>query len=155
MPDFLVKLASFGTAGVCVCAIFYCGVAIFKLPDKTPAWRVQLTKRYINACVFIAVISAISGGVNAYFNQNKIRVARQDANTSRNQYALLQKNYKTEMVRIEQEKMELINNLAMLTTQLENKGLEPAKIRDFAEIKKGVEGLYLKSPSDIHASPPD
>ncbi|UCG62806.1 MAG: hypothetical protein JSV52_05850 [Candidatus Zixiibacteriota bacterium] len=70
--DFLVKLASFGTAGVSVLAIFYIGFNIARLPNDAPEWKSKLMSKFISACVVIAITCAISGGVNAYFNRGKI-----------------------------------------------------------------------------------
>lgn len=77
--DLLVKLASFGTAGVCVLAIFLIGNAILRLPNDAPKWKPDLMKKFINACILIAVITTISGGLTAYFNQGKIQVADEKA----------------------------------------------------------------------------
>ena len=74
----LVKLASLGTAGVCVLAVFLIGTSIFRLGNDTPEWKVSLMKKYMNTCIIIAFICTISGGANAYFNQNKIKVAEKD-----------------------------------------------------------------------------
>jgi hypothetical protein len=73
----LVKLASFGTAGVCVLAIFIIGTSIFKLSNDTPEWKVSLMKKYMNVCVVIAIICTISGIANAYFNRAKIVAANE------------------------------------------------------------------------------
>lgn len=80
--DFLVKLASFGTAGVCVLAIFFIGSAIIKLPNDSPTWKPQLMKRFISACIIIAGITALSGGLNAYFNRSKVVEADKKAEVS-------------------------------------------------------------------------
>jgi hypothetical protein len=80
--DFLVKLASFGTAGVCILAIFFIGSAIIKLPNDSPSWKPQLMKRFISACIIIAGITAVSGGLNAYFNRGKIVEADRKTETS-------------------------------------------------------------------------
>jgi hypothetical protein len=76
--DVLVKLAGIGTAGVCVLAIFLIGTTILKLPKDSPPWKAKLMQRFMVVCVIIAVISALSGGANAYFNREKIRMAESD-----------------------------------------------------------------------------
>ena len=76
--ELLVKLASFGTAGVSVLAIFYIGYCIQKLPNSAPDWKPALMKKYMNMCIIIAIICTVSGGLNAYFNRGKI-VAAEDA----------------------------------------------------------------------------
>jgi hypothetical protein len=73
--EVLVKLASIGTAGVCVLSVFLIGFTIFKLPNDTPEWKPELLKKFINACIIIALITAVSGSLNAYFNINKVAEA--------------------------------------------------------------------------------
>ncbi len=73
--EVLVKLASFGTAGVCVLSVFIIGFTIFKLPNDTPEWKPMLLKKFINACIIIALITATSGSLNAYFNHKKVNEA--------------------------------------------------------------------------------
>jgi hypothetical protein len=41
--ELLVKLASFGTAGVCVLAVFYIGHGVQNLPNDAPEWKARLT----------------------------------------------------------------------------------------------------------------
>lgn len=80
----LVELASFGTAGVSVLAIFLIGRSILKLPNDSPIWKVDLMKRYQNVCIIIAIICSLSGGANAYFNMGKIQNAVDGAETKVN-----------------------------------------------------------------------
>lgn len=96
--DFLVKLASFGTAGVCILAIFIIGGAIVKLPNDAPSWKAQLMKKFINAFIIIASITAVSGGLNAFFNRGKIVEADKKAETSVGE---------TQVVAVEYEKLRL------------------------------------------------
>lgn len=91
--DFLVKLASFGTAGVCILAIFFIGSAILKLPNDSPSWKAQLMKRFITACIIIAGITAFSGGLNAYFNRGKIVEADKKAEVSSNETVIVANEY--------------------------------------------------------------
>lgn len=91
--DFLVKLASFGTAGVCILAIFFIGSAIIKLPNDSPSWKPQLMKRFISACIIIAGITAVSGGLNAYFNRGKTVEAVKKAEVSLDETAAVAKEY--------------------------------------------------------------
>lgn len=91
--DFLVKLASFGTAGVCILAIFLIGSAIIKLPNDSPTWKPQLMKRFISACIIIAGITAFSGGLNAYFNKGKVVEADKKAEVSLSETVVVAKEY--------------------------------------------------------------
>lgn len=99
--DLLVKLASFGTAGVCILAIFIIGYSIFKLPNDAPKWKPDLMKKFINASIIIAVITAASGGLNAYFNQQKIQEADQGTANVANEYDNLKENYNQLFEKIE------------------------------------------------------
>ena len=58
--DLLVKLASFGTAGVYIIAIFIIGYSIFKLPNDVPSWKPEPMKKFINASIIIDLITAVS-----------------------------------------------------------------------------------------------
>jgi hypothetical protein len=77
--DALVRLASLGTSGVCVLAVFLMGVIIWKLPNNTPPWKAALMKNYLYICLAIAIVSALSGGANAYFNREKVLLAQLQA----------------------------------------------------------------------------
>jgi hypothetical protein len=98
--ELLVKLANLGTAGVCVLAIFYIGTIIPKIPNNAPAWKPALMKKYMNMCIVVAIICAFSGGVNAYFNRNKIAAAN-------GQVARLSAGYEDQLKRIGSEKREI------------------------------------------------
>lgn len=108
--DFLVKLASFGTAGVCILAIFFIGSAILKLPNDSPSWKAQLMKRFITACIIIAGITAFSGGLNAYFNRGKIVEADKKAEVSSNETVVVANEYE----KLSAQYNELSNKVASL-----------------------------------------
>ena len=89
----LVKLASFGTAGVSVLAIFWIGFNIYRLSDDAPAWKATLLSKFMNVCLIIAVISALSGVVNAYFNQNKVQTATENLDIVMSEYDSLSSSF--------------------------------------------------------------
>jgi formate hydrogenlyase subunit 3/multisubunit Na+/H+ antiporter MnhD subunit len=68
--DTLVKLAAIGTSGICIFAIFWSGWLIYKTTD---AAKLETIKYFIAKTVVIAVISALSGGLNAAINVATIR----------------------------------------------------------------------------------
>lgn len=103
----LVKLASFGTAGVSVLAIFYIGYNVQKLPNDSPEWKPALMRKYMSMCVTIAIICAISGGANAYFNQGKIMAAEHEKNQ-------IQTGYEIQMRNIDQERQTVSRHLDSL-----------------------------------------
>ena len=110
--ELMVKLASFGTAVVSVLAIFYIGYCIQKLPNDSPAWKPALMKRYMNMCIVIALICTLSGGVNAYFNRNKIVAANE-------QTARISTKYNEQVRKIESEKQEISAELSSLRAVLQ------------------------------------
>ncbi len=84
--DALVKLASLGTAGICIFAIFFMGTGIFRLPNDTSEIKALLMKKYMNVCIFIAIICMISGVANSYFNMNKVKIAEIKAEAAKEVY---------------------------------------------------------------------
>jgi formate hydrogenlyase subunit 3/multisubunit Na+/H+ antiporter MnhD subunit len=68
----LVKLASLGASGVCIFAIFWVGWLILQLPSDASTERHKSLRFFIVACVIIAVISGVTGLVNAKFNVDEI-----------------------------------------------------------------------------------
>ncbi len=97
----LVKLASFGTAGVCVLIVFIVGVCIMRLPSDTSALKVSLIKWYMTVCTIIAFISAGSGIANAYFNREKLVVANRQIGIANQQ--IEEAETQAETARIEQQ----------------------------------------------------
>lgn len=133
--DLLVKLASFGTAGVCILAIFIIGYSIFKLPNDAPNWKPDLMKKFINASIIIAVITAVSGGLNAYFNQQKIQSADQGTANVANEYDKLKENY--------DKLYEKIESLSKLIAEKPAPGTatnDPAVVAEKAEEAKQIIG---------------
>jgi formate hydrogenlyase subunit 3/multisubunit Na+/H+ antiporter MnhD subunit len=70
--DALVKLASLGTSGICIFAIFWIGWLIQgSSKSENPHYHSTL-KSYMKTVVLIAIISSISGIGNALIKQEKI-----------------------------------------------------------------------------------
>lgn len=113
--DFLVKLASFGTAGVCILAIFFIGSAIIKLPNNSPPWKPQLMKRFISACILIAGITAVSGGLNAFFNRYKTVEAEKKAESSIGETKVVADEYE----KLSAQYTELSEKVTSLLNQME------------------------------------
>jgi len=140
--DFLVKLASFGTAGVCILAIFFIGSAIIKLPNDSPSWKPQLMKRFISACIIIAGITAVSGGLNAYFNRGKIVDADRKTETSLGE---------TQKVATEYENLRVqYADLSMKVTSLIEQ-MERARNSDSPPVNEAQTNLIME---EIKASEP-
>jgi hypothetical protein len=118
--EMLVKLASFGTAGVCILAVFIVGKYILALPKDSPSWKVSLMKRYQIMCIIIAIISLIAGGLNAYFNQGKIESANKSADEANQNAAILKTQYLDELKKSEAFRNELNFSLERLHRQINN-----------------------------------
>ncbi len=145
--ELLVKLASFGTAGVCLLAVFLVGKSILGLPKETPSWKVRLMRRYLNFCIIMAIISALSGAANAYFNQNKIRVAEQRFNVLRN-------NYEAERSRQMADNKEMENNLVSLRGLLQKqKVATPEANATLDKLDSKVMSLALKPVEELIRTP--
>jgi cytochrome bd-type quinol oxidase subunit 1 len=112
--DSLVKLASMGTAGVCVLAIFIIGVSLFKLSNDTSKEKVSLIKKYMNMCIIIAIICTISGVANAVFNQQKtndVNTKWSDAYDRELKKADTEKNGISATLTLLRQQVSLIHNL--------------------------------------------
>lgn len=120
--DFLVKLASFGTAGVCILAIFFIGSAILKLPNDSPNWKPALMRRFITACIVIAGITAFSGGLNAYFNRGKVVEAVEKTETSLNETKVVADEYQ----KLSMQYNELSAKVGSLIERLNNDRSKPS-----------------------------
>jgi len=64
-----VKLAAIGTSGICIFAIFWGGWLIHKTTDVA---KLETIRFFINRAVIIAIISALSGVLNAVINAGTI-----------------------------------------------------------------------------------
>ncbi|MBN2863356.1 MAG: hypothetical protein JXN62_09360 [Bacteroidales bacterium] len=85
--DLLVKLASLGTAGICIVGIFYTGLIVKSLPNNVSDAKLTAVRMYKNMCIVIAIICSISGGLNAFFNMGKIQDAKQETVEIENRYS--------------------------------------------------------------------
>lgn len=84
--DLIVRLASLGTAGISILGIFYTGIIVKSLPNDVSSGKLTAVRMYKNMCIVIAIICAISGGLNAYYNQQKVRDAKENVARIENRY---------------------------------------------------------------------
>ena len=70
--DTLVRLASLGASGVCIFAIFWIGWIIYRLPRDAGPERYRSLRMFMLTTLGIAVISGITGVMNAAWNQGEI-----------------------------------------------------------------------------------
>jgi len=71
--DVLVKLASLGTSGICIFAIFWIGWLIWHPPANPDPERHRTLRFFMAVCVIIALISLVTGLKSAEFNADAIR----------------------------------------------------------------------------------
>jgi hypothetical protein len=152
----LVKLASIGTAGVCVLAIFIIGTSIMRLKSDTPEWKVSLMKKYMNTCIWIAVICMISGGANAYFNQNKIKTANDaaDAANERSEIAVnafkqLEQNYEVAMEEIVRFKEDMGHQINQLELSLEQNDAPPQSFETLMLLRERSDNFRIRSMEEV------
>lgn len=138
MLELFVKLASFGTAGVCIGTIFYVGYTIQVLKPNTPPWKVKLIKQYMVTCIIIAIVSAASGGVNAYFNHHKTQLAK-------NEYTDLKNDYLAEQERILVQNNNFTSDIEALQAQLQNQNIKLIDIQPaLSVLKNGISDLNMR-----------
>ena len=90
--DTLVKLASLGASGVCIFAIFWIGWLILRLPAEATPERHQTLRMFMIFVVIIALISGVTGLVNAKFTADEISDLKIRNKTLNSQF----EQYKTE-----------------------------------------------------------
>ena len=76
--DLIVRLASLGTAGISILGIFYTGIIVKSLPNDVSSGKLTAVRMYKNMCIVIAIICALSGVLNAYYNQQKVKDAKEN-----------------------------------------------------------------------------
>ena len=143
MLELLVKLASFGTARICLLIVFYTGFTIQKIPSDSPPWRPKLMNKYMNICIIIAIISALSGGANAYFNQDKIKEAN-------SRFNILDKNYQQEKEEWQNYQKGIEGNITSLKNMLNNTNSVTPQIKDnIKALDSKIMDFRLKSTEDL------
>jgi hypothetical protein len=101
--DTLVKLASLGASGVCIFAIFWIGWLILRLPAKVNLEKHKTLRMFMIVVVLIALISGVSGLVNAKFNADEIAALRQENQAIRANFETY-KNQEEEVIREHRER---------------------------------------------------
>ena len=126
MLDTLVRLASAGTSGVCVLAIFWSGVCLQRLPRDAADGRYRSFRLFMAMCVLIALISAGAATANAYFNYKQNRVLT-NTNTT-----------------LEQSNKSLTGNLKQVKGQLADSKEEGAQLRTQVAALEVVKRRYVE-----------
>lgn len=124
--DTLIKLASLGTSGICIFAIFWIGWLIMNPPQQSDPDRHKTLRFYMVTCIVIALISAGAGIANAMINSSHLK----------------EKDEKIGQLQGEQKKLEA----AVASYQLkESKTKDAAKALELVLASK--EAINLKNPS--------
>ena len=71
MLETLMKLASAGTSGVCILAIFWSGYSLQRMPPGAPVERHRSLRHFMTVALAVAIVSASAASVNAYFNYHQ------------------------------------------------------------------------------------
>jgi hypothetical protein len=96
--DFMVKFTSAGCFAVCLLAVLWAAVKLKAKPD--PEWAAAYA-RFTNTCVGIAVIAGVVGVSNAFLNYGQVAVARNEAQTAKEDANDLQQQFDDALARIE------------------------------------------------------
>jgi formate hydrogenlyase subunit 3/multisubunit Na+/H+ antiporter MnhD subunit len=76
--DTAVKLAAAGMSGVCIFMALWSGYMISRLSDNASREKYRTVRQFMWICVVLALIAGSSGVANAYFNRDKIELARDE-----------------------------------------------------------------------------
>ena len=136
--ELLVKLASFGAAGISILAIFIIGTRIFNLPNDTSPVKASVLKFFMTTCIFMTTVCGVSGIANAYFNRNKIEQANEN-------FEKLGIAYKNEVKMVEEEKKEIETTLVDLKRQLRNVSNLPTEVTTtINKAETGVKQIQMR-----------
>ena len=78
MLETIVQLASAGTSGVCVLAIFWSGVCLQRLPRDAADGRYRSFRHFMAMCVLIALISAGAATASTFFRYHNFEDLTQE-----------------------------------------------------------------------------
>ena len=68
----LVKLASAGTSGVCILAIFWSGWLLLRTANRADGELYHTLRHFMAFALGIAVVSAFAASISSYFNYRQI-----------------------------------------------------------------------------------
>ena len=106
--DSLVRIASMGTAGVCVLIVFIAGFLIWKLSDTASKEKIHLIKFYLKTCLVIAVISFASGLANFIMKQDHVDSALKETKAVISENNEIKKVVADELPKIEKAQMDIL-----------------------------------------------
>lgn len=114
--ELLVKLASFGAAGISILAVFLIGIKIFNLPNDTSPVKASLLKFFMGMCIFMTIICGVSSWANAYYTHGKVTEAKDNLNKLRVQYKNEFDKVKREKIKIQASLNNIKNQFGMALT---------------------------------------
>lgn len=142
ISDNLVKLASIGTAGISILAVFITGVIILKLPNDVSKEKTSLLKFFIGSCFVFIILSTGSAILNAMFNkevidEKEVQIAevKEQYNTEKDKWTIYKRDVTAEIARIESQlnqpninREALKNNIKQLNTKTTQMHFTPIKV---------------------------
>jgi hypothetical protein len=141
--NLLVKLASLGTAGISIIGIFYSGMIVKSLPNDVSTGKLTAVRMYKNLCITVALICAVSGVLNAYFNMKKIQDAKSEVIAIEDQYTQQADSLRLSIENIGKD----ISNLSKI---LENKSFSlPEASGVLSRINSNVNSMEFRPVSDL------
>jgi len=141
--NLLVKLASLGTAGISIIGIFYSGMIVKSLPNDVSTGKLTAVRMYKNLCITVALICAVSGVLNAYFNMKKIQDAKSEVIAIEDQYTQQADSLRLSIENIGKD----ISNLSKI---LENKSFSlPEASGVLNRINSNVNSMEFRPVSDL------
>jgi len=93
--DTLFKLASLGTSGICIFAIFWIGWLLWKSPSRRSAQRELSMRIFMYVCIAIAVISLVTA---IFSNSREINDLQNQNTRLQNDLESIKLSYKVEGV---------------------------------------------------------
>ena len=137
--DLIVKLASLGTAGISILGIFYTGIIVKSLPNDVTSGKLSAVRMYKNMCIVVAIICAISGGLNAFFNMQKVMDAKDSM-------AKIENNYTNQADSLDIIRSVIISDLAELKQKLAAEPCEQTVTSEIIQrINTNVNSLSFKA----------
>lgn len=137
--DLIVKLASLGTAGISILGIFYTGIIVKSLPNDVTSGKLSAVRMYKNMCIVVAIICAISGGLNAFFNMQKVMDAKDSM-------AKIENNYTSQADSLDIIRSVIISDLTELKQKLAAEPCEQTVTSEIIQrINTNVNSLSFKA----------
>jgi hypothetical protein len=132
IDDNLVKLASFGTAGISILAVFMTGIIIYKLPNDVSKEKTGMLKFFIVSCFVFVLLSTGTGIANALFNKSVIDEKEEKVEEVTEKYETERKNW-----------LKYKDDITIQVTNIENRLRQPTINRNL--LLNDIKTLSIKT----------